>query len=69
VLVGKEDPEGEGRIDEQDKGKAMAGKSTLNRLEAHACRADGGRASIQEDRDEAGGDRSVAGGCVSGILH
>jgi hypothetical protein len=33
VLVGKEDPEGEGRIRPQDKGKAMAGKSTLNRLE------------------------------------
>jgi len=33
VLVGKEDPEGEGRIRQQDKGKAMAGKSTLNRLE------------------------------------
>jgi hypothetical protein len=33
VLVGKEDPEGEGRIRKQDKGKAMAGKSTLNRLE------------------------------------
>jgi hypothetical protein len=33
VLVGKEDPEGDGRIRERDKGKAMAGKSTLNRLE------------------------------------
>ncbi len=33
VLVGKEDPEGEGRIRQQDKGKAIAGKSTLNRLE------------------------------------
>ena len=33
VLVGKEDPEGESRIRQQDKGKAMAGKSTLNRLE------------------------------------
>jgi hypothetical protein len=33
VLVGKEDPEGEKRVREQDKGKAMAGKSTLNRLE------------------------------------
>jgi len=33
VLVGKEDPEGDGRIRQQDKGKAMAGKSTLNRLE------------------------------------
>jgi hypothetical protein len=33
VLVGKADPEGQDRIRSQDKGKAMAGKSTLNRLE------------------------------------
>ena len=33
ALVGKEDPEGETRTRKQDKGKAMAGKSTLNRLE------------------------------------
>jgi len=33
VLVGKEDPEGEKRNREQDRGKAAAGKSTLNRLE------------------------------------
>jgi hypothetical protein len=33
VLVGKEDPEGETRVRQRDKGKAMAGKSTLNRLE------------------------------------
>ena len=33
VLVGKNDPEGEDRIRSRDKGKAMAGKSTLNRLE------------------------------------
>jgi len=33
VLVGKEDPEGERRVRQRDKGKAMAGKSTLNRLE------------------------------------
>jgi len=33
LLVGKEDPEGETRIRQRDKGKAMAGKSTLNRLE------------------------------------
>jgi hypothetical protein len=33
VLVGKEDPEGEARVRQRDKGKAMAGKSTLNRLE------------------------------------
>ena len=33
VLVGKEDPEGESRLRKRDRGKAMAGKSTLNRLE------------------------------------
>jgi hypothetical protein len=33
VLVGKEDPEGEKRVRQQDKGKAAAGKSTLNRME------------------------------------
>lgn len=33
VLVGKTDPEGGDRIRSRDKGKAMAGKSTLNRLE------------------------------------
>jgi hypothetical protein len=33
VLVGKEDPEGEKRVRPQDRGKAAAGKSTLNRLE------------------------------------
>ncbi len=33
VLVGKEDPEGEDRARERDRGKAGAGKSTLNRLE------------------------------------
>ena len=33
VLVGKEDPTGQDRIRSRDKGKALAGKSTLNRLE------------------------------------
>jgi hypothetical protein len=33
VLVGKKDPEGEKRVRPQDRGKAAAGKSTLNRLE------------------------------------
>jgi hypothetical protein len=42
VLVGKEDPEGEKRIREQDKGKAMAGKSTLNRLELTPSEPQGG---------------------------
>ena len=33
TLVGKEDPTGESRARERDKGKPLAGKSTLNRLE------------------------------------
>jgi DDE family transposase len=42
VLVGKDDPTGQDRQREQDRGKALAGKSTLNRLEltpaeARAC--------------------------------
>lgn len=33
VLVGKDDPEGKNRFRDRDRGKALAGKSTLNRLE------------------------------------
>ena len=33
VMVGKTDPKGENRRDNRDRGKALAGKSTLNRLE------------------------------------
>lgn len=33
VLVGKKDPTGKDRLRDRDKGKALAGKSTLNRLE------------------------------------
>jgi Transposase DDE domain group 1 len=33
VLVGKPDPSGQDRLRAQDRGKALAGKSTLNRLE------------------------------------
>ena len=36
VLVGKEDPEGKTRRHRRDRGKALAGKSTLNRLELGA---------------------------------
>jgi hypothetical protein len=41
VLVGKKDPEGENRSRPRDKGKALAGKSTLNRLELTPVRANG----------------------------
>jgi len=33
IMVGKDDPAGEDRARERDRGKALAGKSTLNRLE------------------------------------
>jgi len=39
VMVGKRDPLGEERPRERDKGKALAGKSTLNRLELTPVRA------------------------------
>jgi hypothetical protein len=43
VLVGKKDPTGQDREERRDRGKALAGKSTLNRLEltpANACADD-----------------------------
>jgi hypothetical protein len=40
VLVGKEDPQGNDRLRQRDKGKALAGKSTLNRLELTRAGAD-----------------------------
>ena len=33
ALVGKQDPTGQDRLRDRDRGKASAGKSTLNRLE------------------------------------
>jgi Transposase DDE domain group 1 len=39
VLVGKKDPLGHDRVRARDKGKALAGKSTLNRLELTPVRA------------------------------
>lgn len=41
VLVGKQDPSGQDRVRQRDRGKALAGKSTLNRLELSPPRADG----------------------------
>ena len=42
LLVGKADPTGNDRIRRRDKGKALAGKSTLNRLELTPPGADAG---------------------------
>ena len=39
VLVGKQDPSGQDRLRQRDRGKALAGKSTLNRLELSPPRA------------------------------
>jgi hypothetical protein len=39
VLVGKEDPCGGRRVRERDRGQALAGKSTLNRLGRTPARA------------------------------
>ncbi len=41
VLVGKQDPTGADRLRARDRGKALAGKSTLNRLELTPVRARG----------------------------
>ena len=41
VLVGKRDPRGQDRARARDRGKALAGKSTLNRLELTPVRANG----------------------------
>jgi len=41
VLVGKGDPEGHDRRQRRDRGKALAGKSTLNRLELTPVGSDG----------------------------
>jgi hypothetical protein len=40
VLVGKRDPTGQDRLRQRDRGKALAGKSTLNRLELSPPGAD-----------------------------
>jgi hypothetical protein len=40
VLVGKDDPTGQGRRRREDRGKSLAGKSTLNRLELTPVGAD-----------------------------
>ena len=42
VLVGKKDPQGVDRVRARDRGKALAGKSTLNRLELTPVRANAG---------------------------
>src|SRR5436305_15118346 len=40
TIVGKQDPTGQSRVRQRDRGKALAGKSTLNRLELTPVGAD-----------------------------
>lgn len=49
ALAGKEDLTGETRERERDRGKPLAGKSTLNRLELSACGGDGRYKKILPD--------------------
>jgi Transposase DDE domain group 1 len=57
VIVGKEDPKGEHRRVEQDWGKALAGKSTLNRLELTGAEAIGTDRYKKIGRDDDAIDR------------
>jgi Transposase DDE domain group 1 len=52
VALGKDDVNGEQRRREQDRGKALAGKSTLNRLELTAPDYDGNPRQIGSDKPE-----------------
>ena len=45
LVVGKKDPLGQDRVRQRDRGKALAGKSTLNRLELTPVRANAGSRS------------------------
>ena len=57
VLVGKEDPTGQDRLLERDKGKALASSSTLNRLELTPADADAKARYKKIVADPAGMDR------------
>ncbi len=63
VAVNKADPLGTNRRQAGDRGKALAGKSTLNRLELDRSR---GRwqGAVQKDHHGWGQDRSLDGRCV-----
>ena len=57
VLAEKEDPRGESRVRERDRGKALAGKSTLNRLELTKAKVEEKERYKKVVMDEAGVDR------------
>src|ERR1022692_2895546 len=52
VALGKDDPKGEQRRRQRDRGKALAGKSTLNRLELTAPDYDGNPRQKDSDKPE-----------------
>ena len=60
VLVEKDDPGGEDRRRAEDQGKALAGKSTLNRMEL-GREAERRERALQEDHPGRRGGRSVVG--------
>ncbi len=57
VLAEKGDPTGESRVRERDRGKALAGKSTLNRLELTKAVVEGKERYKKIVMDQAGVDR------------
>jgi hypothetical protein len=57
VLAGKADPTGASRARQRDQGKALAGKSTLNRLELTAAKVKEGERYKKIELDFAGVDR------------
>jgi hypothetical protein len=59
VLAGKADPSGESRARARDRGKALAGKSTLNRLELPAAAVPEGERFKKIALDFAGGGAAV----------
>ena len=61
TLVEKEDPTGQQRRCRQDQGKALAGKSTLNRLELYEARG-----SVQKDPGGRGSGSTIFRASVSG---
>ena len=56
-LAEKEDPTGESRARERDRGKALAGKSTLNRLELTKAKVEEKERYKKVVMDEAAVDR------------
>ena len=67
MLAGKVDLTGEERAKQRDRGKALAGRSTLNRLELGACGGDERYCKIEAQADRIEG--LLIGEAVKAILH